>query len=70
MQRRFRVQPRSEPVALPLLNEIARDALIRCAIDRESQTNTVLIERIREDVKMPGEKNRCCECEMNCANQN
>ena len=64
MQRRFRVQPRIETVALQFLREIPADALVRCAIDSESQTNTVLIERARDDLKMPDEKDRDCQYDV------
>jgi hypothetical protein len=64
VQRRFRVQPRVETVALQFLREIAGDALVRCAIDSESQTNAVLIERARDDLKMPDEKDRDCQYDV------
>ena len=65
VQRRFRVQPCSESVALPFIDKIACDTLIRRTVDSESQTNTVLIKRTREEAKMADEKNRKCQYDVN-----
>jgi hypothetical protein len=64
VQWRFSIQPRREAIVSPFINQIARDALIRCAVDSESQTYTVLIERIRQHPKMADQKNRDCEGDM------
>jgi len=65
VQRRLGVEPGAEAVALQLIREVAGYALIRGPIDGESQTSTVLIEDVWEDLKMADEKDRDCQYDVN-----
>jgi len=65
VQRRFRIEPCTEAVALPFLNQITGDALIRGAVDRESYRDAVLIESVWENAKVAGEEDHSRQCDMN-----
>ena len=65
VQRRFRVEPGAEAVVLQFAREIAGHVLIGGPIDSESQTSTVLIEDVWEDLKMADEKDRDCQYDVN-----
>lgn len=64
MQRRFGLPPHYEADVLPSNNHLTCERLVGCSIDRESETNTVLIKRVWQKLKMTDEKNRDCQCKV------
>jgi hypothetical protein len=65
VQRSLGLQPREKSVGLPLLDQQRRDLLIACAIDSERQSDSVLIERAWQKLKMTDEENSGCQSDMN-----
>lgn len=69
VQGSFHCQPREEAVGLPNTGHVAGQCSIRRSVNGESQANSVLVERARQKLKVAGEENRDCQCDMNCGGE-
>jgi hypothetical protein len=49
---------------LPSINHLTCERVVGCSIDRESETNTALIKRAWQKLKMTDEENRDCQCNV------
>lgn len=57
MKGRLDVQPGRDPVRLPVRRHLAGEPAIGCAVDCESETNTILIENAGHQLKVTDEEN-------------
>ena len=57
VQGRFNVEPGRNSVRLPMRGHLARESPVGRAINRESKTNPILIEKIRQQLEVTDEEN-------------